>query len=884
MSRSESQQRELRILLLEDNEVDAELVLAQLKRDGLGFAHRMVSSELDFRREIADFAPQIILSDFTLPQFDGLSALRIARTLAPSTPFVFVSGTIGEERAIEALRSGATDYVLKENLTRLVPAIRNAIRQAETIRARDLAEDMLRRSESRLQDIINTSADWIWECDAELRFTFSSPSISGILGLDPHGVLGKRVLDYVNSEDRDRLAAAFDSLRDGRPPDGPITFHWAHADGKTRALERKMIALRNDAGDARGYRGIDRDITERERQEMRIARLHRALEFLSGTNAAILRIRDRRELLKESCRLAVQVGRYGVATVYVLPLGSASSKPFVNRAVSRKQSEASRPPSEPIDGEGPVAQALLCLRPVTVRDLKDGGAPVPNRDAWLAMGLRSCIALPLIIDGTAIGAFQLHSDEPDVFRRDELSLLHQVTGNIAFALQHLHSAENARYLEYFDPRTALANRTLFLQRLERMISAAESTQRALSLLVFDLTGLSVVNDGLGHHAGDLLIQLLAERLKSEFGDSKRLCYLGAGRYAVASFEQRRPGAGVVVLERVTALFEEAFNVNDQEVRASARAGTAHFPADATDAEQLLQRAQSALEHAKKSGQSYLEHSPDMSIDASARLNMTNRLRQYVAEKRFDLHYQPILGCTSGKVEGVEALLRWPDAGGNAISPAVFVPMLESLGLIDSIGGWVMERALADVESELLPGVDRLHVAVNVSPLQLRRDTFADEVLELLARMPRDRLKLVLEVTESTFLSNPRRASDMLARLRDSGAAVAIDDFGTGHSSLNLLSRLPVDVLKIDRSFVRDLPENRSHYMIVRTTLTLAKSLGMTTIAEGVETERQLDTLAELGCDAVQGYYLLPPSSIGDVRDWLSRVDDGALHPRRRSRP
>ncbi|HEX5419310.1 MAG TPA: response regulator, partial [Gammaproteobacteria bacterium] len=165
----------VRILMLEDNAADAELVTRRLSTDGLDFVSRIVSSELGFRREIAEFAPQLILSDFSLPQFDGLTALKLARSLAASTPFVFVSGTIGEERAIEALKSGAADYVLKENLARLVPAIENALRQAEVAKARDLAEEMLRRSESRLQDIIDTSADWIWECDSEGRFTFSSP-------------------------------------------------------------------------------------------------------------------------------------------------------------------------------------------------------------------------------------------------------------------------------------------------------------------------------------------------------------------------------------------------------------------------------------------------------------------------------------------------------------------------------------------------------------------------------------------------------------------------------------------------------------------------------------------------------------------------------------
>ena len=197
----------IRVLQLEDNPVDAELVFRRLTADGLDALPRVVDDEIGFRHALADFAPQVILSDFSLRGFDGLSALEIARAMAPATPFIFVSGTIGEERAIEALKRGATDYVLKDNLRRLVPAIKNALRQAEIAQAKELAEDMLRRSESRLQDIINTSRDWIWECDREGRFMFSSPSVEQVLGYTRYEILGRRASDYIDPADDLQLHA-----------------------------------------------------------------------------------------------------------------------------------------------------------------------------------------------------------------------------------------------------------------------------------------------------------------------------------------------------------------------------------------------------------------------------------------------------------------------------------------------------------------------------------------------------------------------------------------------------------------------------------------------------------------------------------------------------
>jgi PAS domain S-box-containing protein len=303
----------IRVLQLEDNPADAELVARRLIDDGLSIVCRVVASEHAFRKALSDFAPQVVLSDFSLPGFDGLSALTISKEEAAATPFIFVSGTIGEERAIEALKRGAVDYVLKDNLRRLVPSIRSALRQAEATQARDLAEEMLRRSESRLQDIINTSRDWVWECDREGRFTFSSPSVLELLGYKHHEVLGRRAIDYMDPADEPQLQATLAELAGDREFRKVVTLRWRHKTGKVRWLERAMVALRDDADVLTGVRGIDRDVTLRMTQELRIRRLNRALRFVSGASSAVMRLRDRDQLIREACRLAVSVGGYAKA-------------------------------------------------------------------------------------------------------------------------------------------------------------------------------------------------------------------------------------------------------------------------------------------------------------------------------------------------------------------------------------------------------------------------------------------------------------------------------------------------------------------------------------------------------------------------------------------
>jgi len=865
----------IRVLQLEDNSVDAELVLRRLEADGLATLPRVVEDEIGFRHALADFAPQVILSDFSLRGFDGLSALEIARAMAPMTPFIFVSGTIGEERAIEALKRGATDYVLKDNLRRLVPAIKNALRQAEVAQAKELAEDMLRRSESRLQDIINTSRDWIWECDREGRFTFSSPSVEQVLGYTRYEMLGRRASDYIDPADDLQLQATLADMPPGTDSITPVTLRWRHRNGKTRWLERTMVALRDPDGSCRGVRGIDRDVTLRIAQEVRIRRLNRAQRFLSGASEAAMRIRDRDRLIREACRLAVSVGGYARATIYLLPNDVAGTAPLVcsyggTRDDGAKWAIKNRLP----EGVGALSQVLATATPIVMNDLSDpANAALLGKSSEVPEESRSRIALPLCIDLSVIGAVELDAREPNVFGEAELALLKQVAANITFALQYLRSKESAEYLEYYDTLTGLPNRALYVTRVQTALEAARKARQSVAIAVLDIVEFSTVNDNLGHHLGDALLRLVAERVRSAFGQSAPVCRLDDDRFSV--METDRPnGTDGGLAKRIADCFEAPFSLQGQELRVDARAGFVRFPDDGDRAEALLQQAKVALQHAKDTGGRCLRYSARMNETASQRFTLTNQLRRAVAERSFTLNYQPKLNLKTGAVDGVEALLRW--AGDrDPVPPNVFVPMLESLGLIDEVGSWVISQAMAET-AQWTTGSEQFRVAANVSPLQLNREDFAQSVLSSLAELEGDPRRLELEVTESSLMADPRHASVSLAKLRAAGVAIAIDDFGTGHSSLRVLAGLPIDVLKIDRSFVRDLATNRNHRLIVQTTIRLAASLGMKTVAEGVETPEQLELLKALGCDAVQGYLVSRPVTAPELERWFTSATFGKL--------
>ncbi len=853
---------EIRVLQLEDNAADAELISRRLRADGLTVRCQVVAEEPPFRQALAEFAPHIVLSDFSLVGFDGLAALAIARTMSPSTPFVFVSGTIGEERAIEALKRGATDYVLKDNLRRLAPAITSALRQARVAAAKELAEEMLRRSQSRLQAIINTSRDWIWECDRSGRFTFSSPSVADVLGYTHDEVIGHAASDYIDPADDMSLHATFAEAPSDEHLDKPVTLRWRHKSGKVRWLERRMIALRDPDGTWRGVRGTDRDVTVRVAQDARIRRLNRALRFLSGTSSAGMRIRDRNGLVREACRLAVSVGGYERATVYLLPTAGGDSKTFVcsygdNQVDGAKWTITDKLPP----GINAVTQSLATAEPVIIDDAgADGGLALTSKD----MRTGSRIALPLVVDRTVIGILELAASETGVFGDAEFALLKQVAGNVTFALQYLRSRQNAEYLEYFDPLTGMANRMLYLTRVATALETSARQGRPLAMAVIDIAELGIVNDNLGHHAGDLVLQLVAERLRVVCPDSNAICRLNGDRFAVMGVEGDADPVEAL-RQRIGAVFEMPFSVHGRDLHVSMRAGVVLSPDDGKDPETLLQGAHMALQHAKETGLRYSRYLPSMNESTSQRFNMMNDLRRAVAERSFSLVYQPKLDLDTGAVSGIEALIRWPGHRGS-VPPTVFVPILESLGLIDEVGDWVIVAALNETTGWL---ADRdFRVAVNVSPLQLNSEDFAAHVLAAVDEIGGNPRRLELEVTESTLMADPRRASKSLARLREAGVSIAIDDFGTGHSSLRMLAGLPIDVLKIDRSFVRNLCTDRNDRLIVQTTIGLAQSLGLKTVAEGVETTEQLHMLRELGCNTVQGYLVSHPIPGREMQAWF----------------
>ncbi|MGH8294877.1 MAG: EAL domain-containing response regulator [Steroidobacteraceae bacterium] len=724
-------EQELRLLILEDDAAEAELAVRALEKAGLECAWRRVESETEFRAGLRELRPDLVLSDFSLPRFDGMSALVIAAAEAPDTPFIFVSGTIGEERAIEALKHGAVDYVLKDNLGRLAPAARRALGAAAARRAHQQAEE-------------------------------------------------------------------------------------------------------------------------------RLARLTRVLQMLSGINTAVVRVRDRPQLLEEACRIAHAVGNYVCAFVVLIDPHTriARTAAWAGAGGERKDEF-----SFPVDdsgrrekGESITGRALSTGEAAVCDDIGQVAGPWRYADALATLGIRCLASIPLLIDGTPVGTFTVGGAEPGLFGEEEVRMLQEVAANLSFALQYLHKEDAVRFLSYFDPLTGLAKRALFCERLARALGRQAGQSQEVVVVAFDVERLGAINDSLGRHVGDRVVQSVAEALRRNFGGSEWLAHLEGGNFAAvvldcASYEE----SVRLIHDRVTAAFGRPLVMAGHEIPVAVRAGLARHPENGADAESLLQNAEAALHKARNTGERFLRYRRELSSEVADRLALERRLRTALDGNQFLLHYQPKVSIATGELVGAEGLLRWKDPQCGVVGPAVFLPVLEATGLIVDVGEWVVRQAARDLARWVELGLTSIRLAVNVSPLQLRDPDFCARFLAAAGSGCGNAGGIDIEITEGALLDDTVFLGRTLQVMRDEGVRVAIDDFGTGYSSLSRLADLPVDTLKIDRSFIRRLAGDRTAQAVVGTIVSLARAFGLSTVAEGVEREEELALLRALGCEQSQGF-------------------------------
>jgi diguanylate cyclase (GGDEF)-like protein len=454
----------------------------------------------------------------------------------------------------------------------------------------------------------------------------------------------------------------------------------------------------------------------------------------------------------------------------------------------------------------------------------------------------------------------------DTFTPEFVELLQRLADNVSFALENFDRADEKtradqriEYLASHDSLTHLPNREMFNTLLRHAIEVARRYRRQFALLFIDLDRFKVINDSLGHDAGDLLLVEIARRLRKALRSSDVVARLGGDEFVVI-LEQAGEHRDV---ERVTSellsVLGQPLQLSGHECHATASIGIAMYPANGSDAQTLTKNADMAMYLAKEDGKNgFRFFTKAIKAQSIERLTLETALRYALEREQFSLHYQPKVDLVSGQITGVEALLRWTHPNLGVVPPIQFIPLAEETGLIVPIGRWVLKEACAQNMAWQHRGLRPVAMAVNLSPRQFADGHLLQDVDEALAASGMSPVLLQLEVTESMVMRNVSRAVKVLDAIRNRGIRLAIDDFGTGYSSMSLMKHFPIDTIKIDRSFVRDLSRDSEDQAIARAIISMGKALGMTVVAEGVETAEQQAFLRDHACDEMQGFLFSKP--------------------------
>jgi diguanylate cyclase (GGDEF)-like protein/PAS domain S-box-containing protein len=691
-----SRRRRLRALVVEDSEDDAQLLIRQLTRAGYEPAAARVETAEEMSRLLNEQTWDVIIADYSLPKFSAIHALNLLHEKGLDIPFIILSGTIGEGTAVEAMKAGAHDYIMKGSSARLIPAIERELREAGSRATRRRAEEALRENERRFRSLIERSSDIITVIDRDGTILYESPSIERLLGRTPGELIGTKLQQHIHPDD---VAAVLEEVeRPSRESVQSVEFRFRERGGGWRSLEASVNHLLDNPD---------------------------------------------------------------------------------------------------------IAGVVLNCRDITAR------------------------------------------------KQDEATI---------------------RHLAYFDALTGLPNRLLFNDRLAQALAHARRRGApGVAIMFLDLDRFKTINDTLGHGAGDELLRASADRFSGTLREEDTVARLGGDEFLFLLQGIDDVESAARVAQKILDVFNTPFLVLDHELHATASIGISMFPLDGTDGETLIRNADTALYRAKEGGRNrYQLYAPAMNAVALKRLVLENSLRHAVDRNELLLHYQPLVSLENGDPVGVEALIRWKHPELGLVSPAEFIPMAEETGLIVPLTRWILRAACAQMKEWQQSGIEIETVSVNVSARRFNDCNLPAMIGEVLRSTELDGRYLSIEITESVMMESADATINTLQQLKKFGIKISIDDFGTGYSSLSYLKRLPIDTLKIDQSFVRDIPSDSDDAAIAILIIAMAHNLKLSVVAEGVETREQMSFLQSKRCDIMQGYLISRPLPAAEITEFLKK--------------
>ena len=726
------------------------------------------------------------------------------------------------------------------------PQIGGMVVTTRDVSERHEAVEALRVSEARFRSLVQRSYDVIVVCAPEGTVRYITPSVEHVLGVRPDEVIGRNGFEFAHPDDRSALIASATRLLDGTSPQRAVEFRARHTDGSMRWMEVVPTNLIDDPAVAGIVLNV-RDITERKRAE----------EELRLLQTIVLAIDEAPDL---GASLEVTVQRVCEVTGWV---GGAAWTPAADGSVL--QLRRSWCSDDPHLAEFCEQRHTLELRPGEDLPGRVWASGQPALFAHLgeqdvaarAAGIEVGVAVPVLADREVVAVLEMFNVAEGTDDKRVLSLVATVAGQLGTVIERKRAQERLAHQALHDPLTELPNRALFLDRLALALARLRRRKSSMAVLFGDVDRFKVVNDSLGHDAGDRLLVALSRRLRDVLRPGDTLARFGGDEFAVLC-EDVPEGDVAGIATRMMEALAEPFTTGGREVFVSMSVGIAMAEDPDQRAEALLRDADAAMYLAKDRGRARFELFDEAMRDQSTeRLILENALRRAPERGELRALYQPIVRLADGSMVAAEALVRWEHPERGLLTAAQFVPLAEETGIIVPVGGWVLDEACREAARWTGNGKAPA-VSVNLSAHQLNRTDLVEAVGRALKESGLDPDRLWLEITESALMEDADAAVAALERLRGLGVHLCVDDFGTGYSSLAYLRRFPVDALKVDRSFVAGLGKDPEDSAIVEAVVSMAHSLRLSVVAEGVETDEQLARLRELGCELAQGFYFAAP--------------------------
>ncbi len=736
--------------------------------------------------------------------------------------------------------------------------------------ARDITELKAGRAAAEerlsLQALIDFLPYNLWVKDAESRFVICNKVTASWMGFAATAdLIGKTDLELLSPDIANKFFADEQAIvRSGQPMIDSEECVFGDSGERTWILTTK-VPLRNDRGETVGVVGISRDISQR-----------RLADALRDGQARIL------EMIARSAPLA-EVLDHVVRLVESQLIGISGAVMLLDKAGLHLRRGAAPSLAETftaaIDGlrlgpgVGPCGAAVRERRSVIVADVQDDPLWSDFRPLAAAHGLRSCWSNPILsYEGVVLGVVAFYSATARTPTEPETRLIDVATRLAGIAIERKEAEDRIHFMANHDALTGLPNRALLKDRLSQVLLYAERYSRGATVAFIDLDHFKVINDSLGHNAGDELLKTVASRMVDCVRTTDTVVRLGGDEFVVLLLDQSDNVDSVsATIQKLAAAIARPIPLNGHELTVTSSMGLANYPADGADADTLLANADAAMYRAKELGRDNFQfYKPELNTKVREKFLLQEELRIALARSEFVLFYQPQVDLRSGRVFGVEALIRWKHPMHGILPPAKFIPAAEETGLIVPIGDWALQEACRQNKAWQDAGLPSMTVSVNVSARQFRDKTLIARVVDALRDSGLEARHLELELTESLIMQDVEQAVATMKSLQRLGVQLSIDDFGTGYSSLSALKTFPVARLKIDRSFIKDLPRNENDRAVASAVISLGRQLNLRVIAEGVENEEQIEFLRQHDCDEMQGFHFSKPITAQDLAGMLGR--------------